>query len=154
VSTTEAEPGDFDWTVRAAVYRGFAESRAPPSVAALAGALEVEPRDVQGSLRRLEAGHHLTLLPDGSGVWMAHPFSALPTAYAVDTPRGRYWANCAWDALGVPAILGLDGQIEARCALSGEPLGFGVRDGRRVGDAGIVHLVVPPRDAWRDIGFT
>jgi hypothetical protein len=72
----------------------------------------------------------------------------------VDTPRGRFWANCAWDALGVPAILGIDGWTDTRCAGSGEPLSFGVRGGERQGDDALIHLVVPPRDAWTDIGFT
>lgn len=153
--TGESEgPTPLDWAVRTEVYRGFADDGRPPSLHALATELHESPGDILDALRRLESGHHLALLPDGSGVWMAHPFSAVPTAYPVNTERGRYWANCAWDALGVPAILGIDGWTEARCAQNGEVLSFGVREGRRVGDEGVIHLVIPPRDAWEDIGFT
>ncbi len=85
---------------------------------------------------------------------MANPFSATATVFPVDTARGRFWGNCVWDALGIPAILGVDGRTETRCAASGDPISFGVHDGQRVGDEARVHFVVPPRDAWDDIGFT
>ncbi len=145
---------DHHWALRAAVYRQFAETGRAPSFAALAEATGVPLRDVPGTLAALEARHHLALLPDRSGIWMAHPFAATPTAFPVDTARGRFWGNCVWDALGIPAILGVDGWTEARCAASGAPISFGVRDGTRVGDPATVHFVVPPRDAWDDIGFT
>lgn len=143
-----------DWAVRAAAYRGFVERLEAPSLEELAAALDASVDAVLASLERLEDAHHIALLPDRSGLWMASPFSAVPTDFPVETPRGRCWANCAWDALGVPAILGNDGWTETRCAESGERLSFGVQGGRRVGDEGLVHLVVPPRDAWVDIGFT
>ena len=66
----------------------------------------------------------------------------------------RCWANCAWDALGVPAILGTDGWTTAPCAESGDTLEFGVRGGALEGDDGVIHLVTPLRHAWDDIGFT
>jgi hypothetical protein len=31
---------------------------------------------------------------------------------------------------------------------------FGIRDGELAGDDGVIHMVVPIRDAWADIGFT
>ena len=47
-----------------------------------------------------------------SSIWMANPFSAVPTDFKV-TSRGRtYFGNCIWDALGIPAILGADGLVE------------------------------------------
>jgi len=154
VNLEASEPKPFDWAVRTEVYRGIAADRLPPSLEELAGSLEVDVAEVAAALRRLESAHQLALLPDGSGVWMANPFSSVPTAFAVETARGRYWANCAWDALGVPAILGIDGMTRAPCANTGETLVFGVQSGQRVGDEGIIHLVVPPRRAWDDIGFT
>lgn len=142
------------WALRTEVYRHFAETGRAPNLDALAEATGVPVADVPAALGALEAHHHLALLPDRSGVWMAHPFSAVPTAFPVDTSRGRFWGNCVWDAFGIPAILGVDGRTETRCAGSGAPLSFGVSGGLRVGDEGVVHFVVPPRDAWDDIGFT
>ena len=110
--------------------------------------------DVQASLRALQANHHIGLFPDRDEAWIANPFSAVPTEYPVDTERGRYWAACAWDALGVPAMLGIDGWTDTRCAGCDTPLSFGVRNGVLEGDEGLIHLVVPLREAWNDIGFT
>ncbi len=142
------------WALRTEIYRHFAATTYPPSIDELSRTADMPSEDVRAAIEALERHHHIALLPDRSGIWMARPFSATPTDFPVDTERGRFWANCAWDALGVPAILGIDGWTEARCAASGEPISFGVRGGRREGDHGVVHLVVPPRDAWDDIGFT
>lgn len=151
VSVPESDA--FDRNVRALVYRTFAQAGRAPAIAELAAHAGSTEHRVRASLRRLEEAHELALLPDG-GVWMANPFSAVPTAYPVETPEMACWANCAWDALGVPALLETDGWIRTRCAESGEPLEFGVRDGRLAGDDGVIHLVTPIRDAWVDIGFT
>lgn len=148
------EPRARDWDVRASVYRSFAERMCAPSADEIADGVGLEASEVLESLARLEAAHQIALLPDRSGVWMANPFSAVPTAFPVRTAGGTCWANCAWDALGVPGMLGVDSWTDTHCANSGEPIAFGVRGGRRIGDEGIVHLVVPPRDAWEDIGFT
>jgi hypothetical protein len=145
---------DFHWALRTEIYACLAattDAPNPDELAAWAG----RPRaEIVAALDALEAHHHLALLPDRSGVWMAHPFSAVPTAYPVETERGRYWANCAWDALGICAILDTDGWTKTRCSASGTPLEFGVENGVRAGDEGVIHLVVPPRNAWDDIGFT
>jgi hypothetical protein len=142
------------WRLRTEIYLHFAATNRAPSFAELADATGMAGSEVSTALDALEAHHQSALLPDRTGIWMANPFSAVPTAFPVDTEHGRYWANCGWDALGVPAILGIDGWTEAHCAWTGDPIAFGVRDGRRVGDEGLIHLVVPPRDAWDDIGFT
>jgi len=146
--------GPTHWSLRTRIYRWFADTARAPSLVELSVAMGMPVDDVRAGLEALERDHHVALLPDRSGIWMAHPFSTVPTDFPVDTERGRFWANCAWDALGVPAILGVDGWTEARCAATGDPVSFGVRGGRRHGDDAVVHFVVPPRDAWEDIGFT
>lgn len=153
--TEAAAPlGDFHWALRTEIFRHIGETTRAPSLEQLSAWSGRSRDEVLRALDALEAGHHIALLPDRSGIWMANPFSATPTAYPVVTARGRYWANCAWDAIGVPAILGIDGWTETRCAGSGAPLSFGVQGGERQGDDALIHLVVPPRDAWVDIGFT
>ena len=154
--TAEAPPPltDLDWAVRFEAYDHIARLVEAPTVFALSGRLGVESDSVVESLRRLQANHHIGLFPDRDEPWIVNPFSAVPTDYPVQTERGRYWAACAWDAVGVPAILGIDGWTETKCAGSGDPLSFGVRDGEISGDNGVIHLVVPIRDAWNDIGFT
>lgn len=149
----DTAPSDFDWAVRTRIYRGFAEAgRAPvvPEIAAAVGGTEFQ---VRASLQHLYSAHEIAPLTDGDGVWMANPFSNVPTDFPVETQTMTCYASCAWDALGVPAILGTDGWTRTRCAESGEALDFGVEAGVVKGN-GVIHLVTPIRDAWSDIGFT
>jgi hypothetical protein len=145
---------EFDWSVRARIYRTFADTGGAPVVSELAAAVGGTEFQVRDSLQRLFAAHEIAPMADGNGVWMANPFSGVPTAYSVETATMTCCAPCAWDALGVPAILGTDGWIRTVCAQSGTSLEFGVVGGKLEGDNGLLHLVTPIRDAWVDIGFT
>ena len=144
---------DFDWTVRAQVYGRFAKSGEAPGIRELAARVGATEHKIVEALRRLHDAHEVAVREDGR-IWMANPFSAVPTDYPVETADMTCWANCAWDALGVAAILDSDGWTRTTCAESGALLEFGVRDGRLEGDPGVIHLVTPLRDAWLDIGFT
>ena len=144
----------FDWAVRTEVYDTFAERGSAPTVEELAAAVRSTEVQVRTAFQRLFDAHELVPLPTGDAVWMANPFSGVPTDYPVTTPHMACYANCAWDALGVAAILDTDGWTRTVCAESGEVMEFGVRGGRLDGDDGVIHLVTPPRDAWVDIGFT
>lgn len=144
---------DFDWAVRTTIYHSFGESGRAPVLGAMAAAVGGTEHQIRVSLQRLFEAHEIAASPDG-GVWMANPFSAVPTDYVVETPEMTCYANCAWDALGVPAILGTDGWTRSHCTESGESLEFGIRDGVLEGDEGVIHLVTPIGHAWDDIGFT
>ena len=145
---------EFDWDVRTHIYRSFAESGQAPTLGAIAAGARSTENRVQVSLQKLFEAHEIAPLPDGRGIWMANPFSGIPTDYVVTTPEMTCYANCAWDALGVPAILGTDGWTRTKCAESGTALEFGILDGILGGDDGVIHLVTPLRRAWEDIGFT
>jgi len=147
-------PTDFDWAVRTEIYRVFGERGTAPAVGELAAAVAGTEHQIRASLQALYEAHEIAPLPSGDGVWIANPFSGVPTPHVVETPHMTCFANCAWDALGVPAILGVDGRIRMRCAATDEPLEVTVEDGVLGGDDGVVHLLTPLRDAWVDIGFT
>lgn len=149
-----AGPSDFDWAVRTEIYRVFGERGSAPAIGEIAAAVHGTEHQVRSSLQALYAAHEIAPRPDGEGVWMAHPFSAVPTDYVVRTPTMTCYANCAWDALGVPAILGTDGWTTTHCAQSAEPMEFGVRGRLLESLNGVIHLVTPLREAWNDIGFT
>ena len=75
---------------------------------------------------------------------MAHPLSAVPTPYHVRVGERRYYANCAWDSLGIPAMLKQDAHIEARYAHTDEPVTYAVQNGEIIPPAqGIVHFALP-----------
>jgi hypothetical protein len=112
--------------VRLALYRSFAETGQAPV------GLE------QAALEELAAQRVLVLDPQTRNIRMAMPFSAQPTAFIVRHGPRSWYANCAWDALGMPAALGLSCEIEAP--------GYGA-------DC-VVHFAVPARDWWKDIFHT
>ena len=132
--------------VRAKVYEMFrhgAVEITPDAVAAEGGWSRVA---VKQALANLAAQHRLALKPDGA-VWMAHPFSGVETGYRAHVGEQVWNANCAWDALAILALFG-DGRAEGPNGLM-----WSVRDGLVEPD-GLVHLLVPVREFWDDIGFT
>lgn len=145
---------DRDWRLRARVYRHFAETGEAPNTDRLAADTGLSPAEVGASLGRLAEARLLALAPGTRRIWMAHPFSAVPTDYPVETPDLRYWANCAWDALAIPPLLGADAGVRTRCPVSGESIQLRMREGELVEAEGVVHFLVPPRRFWENVGFT
>ncbi len=141
---------DLDLQVRALVYDRFMSTGRAPLVAEMEGALGVTNDEVRVSLASLAAVRHLVLQPSGE-VLMANPFSAVPTAYIVQTPLRTYWGNCVWDALGIPNMLGADATISTACPDCGEAMQLAVQGGRLAAAGGIVHFAVPARQWWEDI---
>jgi hypothetical protein len=153
----------LDWRVRHAVYRHFASTGRAPSVAELADTVEQPATAVEDALRRLADAHHAIALAPGAtnvatNVWMAWPFSSVPTAYPVHTAERRYWANCAWDALGIPALVGLDATTTTRCPDCAAELTLAIKGGElAAADAAtdtVVHFAVPPRRWYDNVAFT
>lgn len=149
-----ADHDALDRRVRWAIYQRFIESGRGPTTDALAADAAVSVAEVEASLDRLAARRLIALAPGSRALWMAHPFSAVPTAYPVATPEGSYWANCAWDALGIPALLGVDAHTRTLCPDCGEPLEIRVEGGRARSNGERVHFGVEPRRFWDDVGFT
>jgi hypothetical protein len=65
-----------------------------------------------------------------------------------------WYANCAWDAYGIPAALGVDGHISSSCPDCGESIEIDVVARASVPDRDVVHLLLPARRWWDDIVFT
>ncbi len=144
---------DLDTRVRLHLYEKFVAHGRPPAVAETAAALGVPDEDAAEAYRRLERSRVIALAPGTLNVWMANPLSAIPTPFRVETPRGFYWGNCVWDALGIPAMLGTSGRVETSCPDCGERIELAVRDGGVEGDA-VVHFAVPAARWWDNIAFT
>jgi hypothetical protein len=109
--------------------------------------------EIRRLLERLAVSCVLALDPRGE-VWMAHPFSALPTAFAVSVGARRYHANCAWDAIAIPMLLEEDGGGTYPCPASGALIPLWVEEGRLRSVDGVMRFPVPARRFWDDIGFT
>ena len=153
-----ASPGDastFDRDVRLAVYRTVVAEGLPPGAEDLAAELGVTLPDMEASLQRLADAHALVLQPGTSEIWMAAPFSSVPTPFDVTVGGRHYFANCIWDALGIPACLHADARIDSSCPDCSEPLPLEVREGllREPAD-GVLHFAIPAAKWWEDIGAT
>ena len=144
---------ELDRDVRAAVYRLFMDTGHAPVAAELSKELDETPARVEAALQRLHDAHILVLAPGTPYIWMANPFSALPTPYTATVAGKTFWANCIWDGLGILAMLGIDGTVDAYCPDCADPLRVEVRDGEILASDHVIHYTVPARKWWDDIGF-
>jgi Alkylmercury lyase len=145
---------DFDTAVKVAIYRSTAEVGSPPSIESVAEQLGVVPDTIRQAYTRLRANRVLFLEPDGVTIRMAPPFSGVPTQHQVTVDGIEYFANCAWDALGIPAALHRPGRIRSRCEQSLEPLSLAVRQEGPEDSTWLFHCLVPAAKWWDDLVFT
>src|SRR6266550_4681595 len=146
----ENYPEDFDARVKVAVYRATAESGNPPSVEEG----EATPAAAKEAYARLRGNRLLLLEADCVTIRMAPPFSGVPTQHRVIVDRVEYYANCAWDALGIPAALHRPGVVHSRCEQSLEPLDLEVDLNGPEPSGWLFHCVVPAARWWDDLVFT
>jgi hypothetical protein len=145
---------ELDTQVKLVVYGFFAETGSAPSPRDVAERSHSPVERVLEAYQSLLAQRLLVLEADGSSIRMAPPFSGVPTQHVVEAEGVRYFANCAWDAFGVPAALGKPAIIHSRCEQSHEPLHLPVGlQGPKSSDW-LFHCLVPAAQWWQDIVFT
>jgi Alkylmercury lyase len=131
-------PGGDEWqsrnVVHFAIMQSFVAHGHPPARAALDGA----------ALDALAAEHGVVLHPSGE-VWIAHPFSASPTATWVDRGDRGWWAPCLWCALGIVTLCAPHATIHAR--LGGERAPIAIEASTDV----VIHFPIPARAAWDNV---
>lgn len=140
----------FERAVRAEIYRLFAGGEVDVDAAELARSRGWDHSEVEGALESLQTQHRISLAAGSHRVLMAHPFAGLDTGYQAHIDTRSWFANCAWDALAIVALLG---HGNGRATGSGRDIDWSIEDGE-VSPNGIVHLLVPARHFWDDIGFT
>ena len=145
---------DFDTQVKLAIYRHLAETGSRPSPADVAERVGSDVASVLDAYPRLRAQRVLALEADGASIRMAPPFSGVPTQHIVLVGGKQYYANCAWDALGVLAALHQPGEVHSRCEQSGEPLRLEVGLEGPQPSTWLFHCLVPAAKWWDDIVFT
>jgi hypothetical protein len=149
---------DRDLQVKLAVYGHFAETGRRPLPDAIAERVGLTAPEVLDAYRNLRAQRVLVLEADGASIRMAPPFSRVPTQHVVAAGGVSYFANCAWDALGIPAALGQPATVHSRCEQSLEPLDLTVGslgpEGPEASAGWLFHCAVPAARWWDDIVFT
>jgi hypothetical protein len=143
----------YDAQLRQSIYRHFIREGRAPTVAEMAAVLSSPIRKAKAALERLAQTHAFVLQETGE-LWRAAPFSAVPTAFPVRSGKRAWYANCIWDALGIPAMLQQNAHIDASCGCCNYEMVLRVEQGRLLGPKGIIHFAVPARHWYEDIVFT
>lgn len=147
-------PGPLDRDVRRYVYDVVIARAVAPSAQETAAALGVSQDQARAAFERLAEAHELVLQRETREVLMAMPFSAVPTPFVTRVGAISYFANCAWDALGVSAMLKQDAHVVTTCGCCASAMELDVRAGKLEPASGSVHFCVPARRFWDNIVFT
>lgn len=84
-----------DSQVRLWVYQYFADTGRAPSPVEIAAHFGLTPHQVEQALYRLQREADALVLIRGSPyIWMAEPFSAVPTSFLVRSGARQWWGNC------------------------------------------------------------
>jgi hypothetical protein len=142
------------WEIRAFVYQHLAETTYPPLVEEVASRFGLNHEEAVAAYAQLHQRHALYLKPGTHEILMANPFSGVETPFKVRVNGKIYFANCAWDTLGIPAALHVDAEIEAACAQSGELIHVEVTNQQVRGTNVLVHFLTPFREWYDDLPFT
>lgn len=143
-----------DLALRNLTYRRFVELGRSPTATELAAASDVSVDDIRAGWRRLHDAHAVVLDADMAEIWMANPFSAVPTPFRVEAAGRSWYANCAWDAFGIGAALHVDSVIETTCADCKTSLRVAVTNAQPDHRDLVFHVLVPASIWWADIGYT
>src|SRR3954470_10562197 len=113
---------EFPTALRRFIYDHLLSCGLPPSSEQIGEHFGVSVDDARQAIGSLKIGKTVLPHPTTGEIWMAGPFAAAPTPYHVRGAKVSWWANCAWDMLGVPFIAREHVRVDAVCTYSGAPL--------------------------------
>lgn len=142
------------WNVRHFVYSHIADTTRPPSVDETAIHFGISTEEASHLYKELHNRHAIFLDSGKMAIHMANPFSGIPTDFKVHANGKTYFANCAWDMLGIPAALHCDAVIYAVCTESNNTVQLEVRDGTITNNQLFVHFPLPFTRWYDDLVFT
>lgn len=143
------------WEVRTYIYAHFVRTTQAPTRAQVAAHFALSAAATDAVFAGLAAQHALFLDAESGAIRIANPFSAVPTTFVAVVNGQRYWANCAWDSLGViVAVNGRRGTVQARCAADDQPLTITVVEGAVVDNGAVAHVLTPFRHWYDDMVYT
>jgi Alkylmercury lyase len=143
----------FDRDARNAIAASIRDRGTIPTISDVSKRLGRDRASVEESFLRMIEGRVFIPKRGSPEILAYNPFCAEPSDFTVRAGRWTWPAICAWDALGVPAALGIPGVIEASCADCGSPLRVEVGLGGAVAAAEkiVMQVGVPARQFWEDI---
>jgi hypothetical protein len=142
------------WDIRAFIYHCFAETTHPPQVDQVASYFALTHNEAISAYQELHQRHAIFLKSGTHEILMANPFSGIETPFRVHADGKTYFANCAWDTLGIPAALHVDAETESVCAQSRERIRLSVANQQVQNSDALVHFLLPFREWYNDLAFT
>lgn len=147
------------WQFRHFIYSHIADTTRPPSVDETAIHFGISTEEASELYKELHNRHALFLDLDKMAIRMANPFSGLPTDFKVYANGKTYFANCAWDMLGIPAALHCDAMIDAVCTESNDIVRLEIKDGQIsnhlfTNTQLLIHFPLPFARWYDDLVFT
>ena len=150
------------WQIRHFVYNHFADTTHAPGVEDTATQFNISNEEAGELYRELHNRHAFFLEPETLTIRMANPFSGIPTEFKVRSNSKTYYANCAWDMLGIPAALHADAVIDAVCTESNDSVRLAIKNGNIAQDVAedggssslLVHFPLPFAHWYDDLVFT
>jgi hypothetical protein len=143
-----------DSSLRIFVYDHLVANGLPPTLNEIATHFGTTRAAAREELAGLKIGKTILVHPESGEIWMAGPFSATKTDYGVVSGDRTWWANCAWDMLGIPMVLNEPVQVHTKCTDCGSPMMIDCSPSHPPTVDAVVHFLVPARRWYEDIGFT
>lgn len=143
----------LDRSVRRIVLDHLIRSTNAPAVEDVAREAAADAAAIVASYRRL-ADAHIFILQDTGDLMAANPFAAIPTPFEVASGDRRWSAMCIWDALGIPAMLGIDAEIRTTCGDCNGAMTLRVENRALTTPDGYAHFAVPAKRWWDNIVFS
>jgi hypothetical protein len=140
--------------LRRFIYEEIFATGAPPSSGRIASQFGVDADEARASIAAMKIGKTVLPQPKTGEIWMAGPFAAKPTNYEATRDGKRWWANCAWDMLGAAALVGYPVTVRGSCEDCGDPFSLRIDSREQVMPSWFVHVLVPARQWYDDVGFT
>src|SRR5256885_783682 len=144
--------------LRVFVYDTIARRGRPPASSEIGAHFGITPDDARGAVADAQLGKEMFPDPHTGEISIAGPIAGAPTPHRVYANGVTWFANSAWDMLGVAAMFMTEVTIETRCTDCGEPVKF-VLDPLSfpafhfvkgsLDDKAIVHFHMPARH-WQD----
>lgn len=136
------------------IYAHISDTTRPPSAEETALHFKITAKEAGEYYTELSARHAIFLEPGTLTIRMANPFSGIPTDFKVHANGRTYYANCAWDMLGIPAALHCDVVINAVFSESNEPVQINVTNGKITNGGLLVHFPLPFARWYDDLVYT
>jgi hypothetical protein len=149
--------------LRVFVYDTIASRGRPPATTEIGKHFGITPDDARGAIADARLGKTLFPDPNTGEIAIAGPVAGGPTNYRVQANGVTWFANSAWDMLGVAAMFMHTVTIEARCSDCGDavkflldPVSFPAFSFPKASpdEGAIVHFQMPARQWQDDIAAT